>query len=383
MTRWVWIALLALFFGSVTRSFAAPLTATNSQLLQQTVRSLLKEKDYLGLRAFIKREYPKPMGYEDWFYIRGVINTNAHLLGFDLVQIWTNKFPKKSAVDSALDGADTKLMSKNFEGAAADYLKVIQFLKKSISYYQGLKGDAAALRAEDLKTLYPFALQSYARALYGAKRYDDAIGIYLMIPSSYTRYRQVLFEKMWAAFRAGRVEQALGAIASQRSSYFSRYLSPEAYLIQIYIYKKLCRTEELKEVETELKSYQKQLESGQVKDWAGSDLETLALQRLVESKSGNAKSEDREAERRRLQQVLSQAFQMKRAWVLNDIKNVIAYASLAKISDTDVVLKPIPKLTERDQLAKMDLEVWPADDAEEWADEVGRHYFLGDSLCKK
>jgi hypothetical protein len=44
-------------------------------------------------------------------------------------------------------------------------------------------------------------------------------------------------------------------------------------------------------------------------------------------------------------------------------------------------LQPIKKIESRDALLSMGLEIWPADPEEEWIDEVGKHQFLGESLC--
>jgi hypothetical protein len=44
-------------------------------------------------------------------------------------------------------------------------------------------------------------------------------------------------------------------------------------------------------------------------------------------------------------------------------------------------LKPVEKIGSRQQLLKMDLEVWPVDSDESWADEIGKHVYLGESQC--
>jgi hypothetical protein len=206
---------------------------------------------------------------------------------------------------------------------------------------------------------------------------------------NYPFFRQTLFEKMWAAFKAGRADLAWGAIASQRSAYFSKYLTPESYLIQTYLYKRLCREQDLQEVISEMKEYEALLTKGDVKDWVANDANTLTLWHLSGLKPKETDDvhsitvAERNREQSEIKEALNQAYQRSKLKILKDLKTALAYAHLAKVTDTKDVLKPIKGLAGRDELLKQDLEVWPADSAEEWTDELGKHVLIGESLCNQ
>jgi hypothetical protein len=65
------------------------------------------------------------------------------------------------------------------------------------------------------------------------------------------------------------------------------------------------------------------------------------------------------------------------------LKTIRAFEHLTTLTDTHAVLKPVQSMKDRDQLLKLNLEVWPADAKESWLDEVGKHVLIGESLCEK
>ncbi|MCM2323817.1 MAG: hypothetical protein NDJ90_11210 [Oligoflexia bacterium] len=373
--------------AAVTSAVGAPTTALSPKVFAQA-RKLIEAKDYLGFRVFLKKAYWKKITYGEWYAVRSLVNSEAGNVGFDLITIWNQRNPPgKSLVDKSLEEADALMLAGKFSEAFEQYQQAASALRRNLVQLRVGKGAKVyAQRIKDLSALYPYVLHSMGRALYSAGRFADALEVYGWISTDYARFRQILFEKMWAAFRAGRVERALGTIASQRSAYFSRYLSPEAYLIQTYIYRKLCRTDDLKEVIAEMKLYEASLLKGVEADWAGTDLETRVLWGLsVAGLDGEFPAwitrEERENERKQIQAALHRAFGRQRPKLLNELRTTMAYAHLAGVADARTALKPIEKLTSRKALLELDLEIWPADSSEEWVDEVGTHYFVGDSLC--
>ncbi|MBS1959448.1 MAG: hypothetical protein JST80_08260 [Bdellovibrionales bacterium] len=354
---------------------AAP-TVKNNPAVQ--ARRLAMLKDYLGFRIYIRKAYSMPLRYVEWYDIKNLISAFAGKAGFDLIPFWNARNSGgKSEADFALDQVDSLMLGGKFEEAFEVAQKVAQKLK------------SLEKTRYDSKWQIPYVYHSMGRALYGARRYDDALTVYQWIAPNYPFFRQVLFEKMWAAFKAGRVELALGAIASQRSSYFSKYLTPEAYLIQTYLYKRLCREEDLSQVIAEMKEYEALLTKGDVKDWVSNDANTLTLWHLAQTKPKETDDNrritpsERQREQNEIKEALNQAYQRQKPKILRDLKTALAYAHLAKVTDTKDVLKPIRQLTSRDELLKQDLEIWPADSSEEWMDEMGKHVLIGDSLCNK
>jgi len=237
--------------------------------------------------------------------------------------------------------------------------------------------------------LYPYILQSMGRALYSAGRFDEAYIVFRWIQPTFSKFQQVQFEKMWAAFRGGRVDHALGAIASQKSEYFSKHISPESYLVQIYLYKKLCREDDYKQVLNQVRSFRKDVQSGAYSrdEWLKSEVENRILYNLIQMKPEKGlafvSAAERKQEQERLHKILDAAFKSQRSRLLDEIDKVLAYVQLTIKSGGDSVLKPLEILPDRSSFFKLNLEIWPADSAEEWIDEVGTHRFVGESLCGK
>lgn len=395
MKKWrgelVQLALLSTAFLTATPTShsaeAIPVRRAAISPLVRDARSFLDIQDFLGLRVFLRKAYFKPITYREWYDLKTLINNYSERVGFDLVNYWNARHPKgKSNFDKTMEYADSLMLAGRFRDAFVEYQKMAGYLKRLNIFYRRYSGNSAVReRMKDVSIIYPFVLQSMARALYASGRYEEALTVYTWISPSYQRFRQVLFEKMWAAFRAGRVEIALGSVASQRSAYFSKYLSPESYLIQTYIYRRLCRNDDLAEVIGEMKQYEAALAKNRMSIWVGNDIETHVLWRLTREDKG-IKSPlitpgERDRERAEIMSALNRAFQMQKPKILTDLRTAMAYAHLATVADTSNVLKPIQKLNSREELSALDLEIWPADASEEWVDEIGTHVLIGESLC--
>ena len=234
--------------------------------------------------------------------------------------------------------------------------------------------------------LYQSTLHQLGRALYANKEYADALKVYQWISVLYPQYRQVQFEKMWAASMANRYELALGAITSQRSSYFSKYLEPETYLVQFYLYNRLCRRQELDEIRKEVKKFEKALNDGSYnyKEWAKRDIETSVLLHLEDG----AKDNDGDPGQRKanmsetawIKSHLEKRFERDLPRMKEQLRRVQAFLTIAKPLDE----KGLPQIIEipgLKQVLAADREMWPVQDAEDWLDEIGQHVFIGQSEC--
>lgn len=385
--------VVSLFICSTTFQIDALASASPKLTLTQHADQLLRDHNYLSLRVLIRKSYAGPLTYNDWYGLLGIINTNANKIGFDLVSLWNSRNPNgKSNFDKRLEYGDSLMLAGKFEAAFSEYQNLAIHLKKQLQFFRKNKTSATEDQITQVEALYPFVLHAMGRSLYGAGRYSDALQVYSSISPSYLHFRQALFERMWTAFRSGQVEEALGAIASQRSAYFSKFLSPEAYLIETYIYKKLCRTQDVERVGHEIRLFKASLTNKQgLVEWAGNDLETRILWKLLKQEEGDSTNlgnigitpSDLQTEKQNIRKAIIRTYESQKEKILKDLKTVSAYFQLTGVTEANTFLKPIQELTSRQQLLAQNLEIWPVDTSEEWADEIGNRFFLGASQCSK
>lgn len=381
LSRWV-ISAALLFWGSA--AFAQP-RSTSSQWMN-LIRDRVEQSDWLGARILIRKVENRNLPIADWYQIRGIVFRHPEI-GVDLILRGDRNYVKPEPpntefnLNASLMQADQELLQKNFQEAFQSYQKIAQKLRPKLALTKE--------PATEANFTYPYVLQGMARALFGAKRLRDAWTVYTWIPAKYPKFRQVLFERMWTSFKAGWVDLALGSIASQRSVYFSKYLEPESYLIQIYLFKTLCREEDLNSVLREIADFKWRLEHGNLtlEEWSHSDLDTRVLYELAESPiregTPGASIVDRKNEQRAIHGILDHLFASAKRRLLDDLGVAQAYSNLAVVPGLDTGLKPIEKLPSRAALMAANLEIWPAERTEEWADEIGFHRFIGESLCQK
>jgi hypothetical protein len=373
---------LALLLALPLLAVARPAAAADP--LVGTLRTYVQEKDFLGARILIRQIARRPLTIEDWIAVRNMLFENLQI-GTDMALGWDRFRPKAvlplggSDVDQTLARADQALLAGQNRQALA-YFQAAARLVKAMQA-------RGPLGRPNVNFLFPYILHGMARALFSEKRFGEALEVYSWIRPEYPRYRQILFEKMWTSFKAGYIDLALGAIADQRSAYLSRFVEPETYLIQIYLYKVLCREADLLQVLDEITKYLAMLRDGRYgyEEWAKSDIETRALINLTNP--GNRKvggivtDTEREAERQGIRGLLSKRFALHKARLLEYLVLVQAYSRLATTPGMGAALRPIQRIPGRAALFKSNLEIWPADSPEEWADEVGQHRFIGESLC--
>ncbi len=353
------------------------LASFESQLL-----TLEKSKDDLGIRILLREYFKRPIQYKEWRLARTVLGRRPGA-GFDLVMAW-DRHPSIKKYDTrtvktinALEKADQMMISKNFDGAFKLYQNVAKYFRAQ---------SKSGVKKSNIQFYYA-VLHSMARALYGANRLQEAIEVYSWIPGSYYQTQQILFEKMWTGFRAKRYDIALGAVASQRSAFFSDYLEPETYLVQIYSLKRLCRTEQAKAALDSLKKFYKALQSGNFTylDWVRRDLYWSSLQILTTTGTDQIArtdivSEDRrQVEIKKISERLLAQYKLNKPNLMESLRLVIGYSTLAIRNEK--MLGQVNTLEDPETLRSKGIEWWPAEDTEEWLDEIGSHVFVGQSLC--
>ncbi len=373
--------LSAFFLMSVANAFPEKY---NKRDLTRTASEMEKSGDDLGLRIIGRNLLTQKLDLTTWSKLHDIYSRRPGV-GWDLLRAWDKIRPKLvptsekrfQDVEAQMSRADELMLSKEFEKAFELYQQVATTVKKSPDFKQ-----------KQNFFFYQDVVHDMARALYGAGRFTEALTVYGWVGPLYPQLRKVFFEKMWAAFRAGRMDVANGAIASQYSSYFSNYIEPESYLIQVYIYKKLCREEDLKHVITLVKDFQSRLKSGSYtyKDWAKNDFDTIALLQLIkqdrEVGSGFVSPQDRTQEKTKLVDALKHSFEANHKRLQDELDLVVAYSTLS-FSTTKEDMPTIEKLPTPKELSKAGLEFWPVEDGEDWLDEFGYHLFIGDSQCSR
>ncbi len=377
-TKFLMILMAVILTSSVSRS----------ETFIGQLQAMSKVGDDLGIRILLRKNFKKKMSIKDWNEARKIIVKRPGV-GFDVVAAWdrqasfrgSNLEKEADKFTKFVDDADELALNKDFVKSFEKYQQAAKFLKKS-NKNKIPKGN---------ELLYLNLLHQMARSLYAQKRFTESLEVYDWISPSYPQVRQVLYEKMWAAFRANKFDMALGAIASQQSGYFSEYLNPESYLIKIYIFKRLCRKNDLAYTIKSIRTYLNALKSNKMNEieWARTDLFYLSLAKLTDSnllpdekkRLDVVSVAERNEEIKKIKSTLTSKFQVNKVALQNQLERVLGYAALAA-SDEQDFLKPITSLPPAQVLESRGYELWPAKGAEEWLDEIGNHVFVGDSECK-
>jgi hypothetical protein len=351
--------------------------------LSSTLSALEMAKDDLAIRVVLRENFKKEISFAQWRYARALLGRRPSV-GFDLVMAW-DRHPAVKKMDQrtvktiqTLEKADQLMINREFEEAFKTYQSVAKFFRAE---------SKSGIKRSNVQFYYS-VLHSMARALYGANRLADAIEVYTWIPASYYQTQQVLFEKMWAGFRSKRYDIALGSVASQRSAFYSEFLEPETYLVQIYILKRLCRAEQAQKALESIKKFYKALQSGSLtyQEWARRDLYWSSLQFLTERRNKELERMDIVSEEKRLSEIskiddrLKKQFSSNKPNLVESLRLVIGYSTLAVRNDNTI--GKVNKLEDPKTLRGKGIEWWPAEDTEEWLDEIGSHIFVGESLCE-
>jgi hypothetical protein len=345
----------------------------------EAVQSCANEGDDLGTRTLTLRAAKAELTGSQWRAIRTVLHSHPGV-GWDLIRMWD--LVQKS------EGAGPKA-PLNQKIAEADELMSYGNFARSTSSYSAI---AKSLRAQQVRFgqsnffVYQSLMHSLARSLYGEGRYAESTEVYEWISTLYPFLRQVQFEKMWAGFRANNVSLALGAIASQRSSYFSPFLEPESYLIQYYLYRRLCRKKDMVQVLNEVRHFKEILDHKKftLEMWARRDIETISMLRLTKPTSEScaaADTSEKENQILKIKENLTARYRNDLPRIESQMEKVVAYLNLAPEA-TKKDLPPIGEIMGLQKLLSSATEMWPVDDAEDWLDELGHHRFIGKSECQ-
>lgn len=351
------------------------------------IKLLAEKGDDLGLRIAIKNYLARPqIEWREWSEIRKLLYQSAGV-GYDLIFTFEKFAPEKRSVvkkdekklEELIESADRLYKEKKYFESFNQFQEAGLLLKK---FYRGAK-----IPIEN-QQLYFFTLHQMGRALYALGQYDDAIKVYSSIPRSYYQIRQIQFERMWSAFRSQNFSLAVGAIESQRSPYFSKYMEPESYLVKLYILKQLCMTEEIKKTRSEIEEILNLLKTNKytLTEWAKRDIETLSLFYLATQIKKNQADmslvnfTQRQAEALKIKDRLSKLFDQDKERLISSYSKILGFSLITENTKASG-LKSIVQLKKSTELQASGLEFWPKNDAEDWLDEIGSHYFIGESKC--
>ncbi len=384
------LIIVTIFISVISFANAQTATKVKAKTSTANIKKMISDikvqesvVDLLSKRILIKNLSKEKLIYSQWNDVRIYLLNNPQL-GYDFIYKWDKIRPtdkaingKEQEVNSQIERADNLVERYKFNKAFKIYQEVALSLKKEIQ-----KGK------RENQFLYGVMLQSMGRALFGAGRYEEAIEVYQWIPQDYPRLRQVMFEKMWAGFRAGRLDISLGAIGSQESSYFSSVIEPETYLLKVYIFKKLCRDDDIKELRKEIDTVKIKLNNPNAdfyNEWVMSDIEYLSLQNLTKiepnsDKRGSVSAIDRRKEIDSIQGILKKKYENDKERIRKGIDQTLAYSYVALGTKDFTFIKQ--KEFDRAALMEKGDEIWPAMDAEDWLDEMNGHIYIGESLCK-
>ncbi len=342
--------------------------------LVDNFKSAIEKKDYLAVRIIVKKMSLTNVSFQQWYTVKKILQKTPQV-GFNTVLGWEAKFKEKFSDKLAIEDALLSLADKQ--------MLVNKFSEAFVNYQKALIVINAKDRGKTL--LSQMIYHRMARALYGAGRFAESLQVYDWIGNDYIFLRQIIFERTWAAFRANKIERTLGLIVSQHSPRIRVTMEPEIFLMQFYIYKRLCRDEEAKKVIEELNSqinYFKTRVSWL--EWAKSDIENLWLLKILDSPNSNnfgISLEERKKEREKISNGLKAEFQREKNRLQAQAEHMLAYMNLA-VEQTPKVLLKIEKLPDKEKLLNSGLNIWTSEKAEDWSDELGLHYFVGESLCK-
>lgn len=346
--------------------------------------SVLSNREYSEARVLARKLIKQKLSGPIWTEVRGLLHEHPQV-GWDIVTAWDRIKPRSAtslaerSVDRLIQFSGEALLEGQSRRALRGFLRAAHLIRPSLNAVKD--GMAANLQ------LYYFVLQMTGQALFSLERFDEALKVNLWIPPIYMNFRQVLFERAWYAFRAGRVDLTNGALASQYSSYFG-WIEPESWLVQIYIAKKMCRQKDFDLILGQVKRFARDLETGQfgLNQWLKSSISTRAFSELLASKASSQSDlvsiADLKNESDRLRSSLERQFLADRKRLLRELERVQAYAQLA-VSASAKELPPVPRLAPPRELFRSGLELWPVSDGEDWLDELGNHVYIGDSQCQR
>jgi hypothetical protein len=330
------------------------------------LKSSLVEFKLIKAREIFNEFQKIKLSREQWLQVRDLIHQYPQI-GLDVLLRFDQRSPiELNNVDNYIKKSDSLMLDKKFREAAIGYQLVLKIITKNKKFKTGRNYQ-----------LYWTMIHSLARAFYGNKQFEDAFILYRTIPSSYPFYKQVQFELMWNNYMNDRLEYSLGAIATMASGHFSKMLDPEVYLLQYYIYRRMCRDEEVELIKKRVRIYHEALTKFKfpLGNWIKSDVETLVYKQILES--GDHKSR----EELRLRAALESRKNADVLRLQGEFDLVLAHLDLDNGKNKN--LKPVKSLLSVDELLAKKNEKWTVEDNEIWVDELGKQVFIQRDLCGK
>mgnify|MGYP003393208833 CR=1 FL=1 len=343
------------------------------------ISSMAQRGDDLGIRVLARSIYSSDLNGEDFVRVRDILHGRP-TVGFDLLFAWDNhksRTEKKTKIDTMLNEADHLMLKHEFLPAFRLYQKIAIKIKG---------GDDFSKHRNDYLLLS--VIHRMARALFGAKKYEEALRVSQWITPKYAHFRQVLFERMWITFRAKKYKLALGANASQKSSYFPTYLSPESYLVQIYINKIMCRSSANRTVINEIRKFLVEIENGKYEfpQWAQGDVEIYSLYRLYSQTqwpiSEVVTKQQKDLEQKKIKMALEKRFASDKERLKKALQSVLSFSVLS-VDVKATQLAASSKMAPADSFSKNGYEFWPVSKSEDWLDELGQHVAIGGTQCER
>jgi len=355
-------------------------------LEQSTWNELFLLKDYLSIRMATKdllanaklAKHPKL-----WYSLREKFLADP-LVGQDLRSLWDKLGPRNTEIQRTLE----KRMRNTDE-----MLRNLDFRRAVVALGQMLKSLVAAketskLRYRDFKEYQGYLLVSLARALYGAGEFKKAAITYEAIKPGYYDFSQILVERIWANYRAGRNDWVLGDLASLMSGYFGKVSSPDVLIVGIYAAYEYCQNDLANFLrETYLKNLKLLRSRSQFFDVHGGDPVLLTLRLTLDSSEFTEKFTDlytkaeREAEKKVIAGFLIAETERRREGLRTRYETYLPYLASAPKIEKYLHKK---KLASRSEIFQGPFNVTRLVKAEIWSDEIGFLLFRprNETTCK-
>ncbi len=339
-------------------------------------QTLFTIKDYLAIRMGIKELLKSDQLRKReklWRQLRELIKGDP-IVGQDLRSLWDKLGPRNSKIQIILEKrlADADQYYEKYDFKRAE--TVLIGIAKSLVQAR----HTSKVRYQDTQDFELYLKLALARTLYSAGDFKKSALAYSAIPSSFYDFPQVLFERIWANYRAGRNDWALGDLTSLMSGYFGRIPNPEVLIVGIYSAYELCQNklaDQLRRIYVRnLKSLRDDPSTTEI---FGADPILLTLKATLENSEYIDKFSDlfsrpeREAETKRISDYLTQETAKQREALKVRYQDLLPYlASAPKIAP----YLNKKKLASRSEIFQGPYNVTQIVKNEIWADEVG--YFL-------
>lgn len=158
-----------------------------------------------------------------------------------------DKLLNEGKLTQAADAFEKSLEHKGDNSSALYRLGLVYLkLKKpevALNYFNRLWDKTKNLSVTDDKR--GMAIISRARALYQAKKFQEAAELYAEIPKDHPFYRESQLELAWSHFRSSRLRSSLGTLHTLHTPYYENFWDPESLVLRSLILLFVCQYDEL------------------------------------------------------------------------------------------------------------------------------------------